>query len=65
MWAAHAETGVFAREETMAEDHRPSPRKPYQPPRLTDYGRVCDLTKGTGIGRPDNGITPSHAKYKS
>jgi hypothetical protein len=50
----------------MAEANRPvPPRKPYQPPRLTDYGRVADLTRGSGIGKPDNGWSHSHSKYKS
>ena len=33
-----------------------SARKPYEPPVLTIYGTVHDVTKSTGrVGNPDNG----------
>ena len=35
-------------------------RREYRSPKLTVYGSVRDLTRGSGIGAPDNGVTPGH-----
>lgn len=45
----------------VTTDDRHAPPKAYRPPTLTVYGSVRDLTRGTGIGAPDNGVTPSHS----
>jgi len=42
------------------DDPRALP-KVYRAPKLTVYGSVRDLTKGTGIGPLDNGVSGSHA----
>ena len=39
-----------------------SAARPYHSPTLTVYGSVRDLTRGTGIGKPDNPGTQSHSK---
>ena len=46
----------------MATDDRQTPPKVYRAPKLTVYGTVRDLTHGTGIGKPDNGVSGSHSK---
>jgi hypothetical protein len=45
------------------DDDKPPrpPRKAYRRPTLTVYGDVRDLTRGYGIGKPDNGGTASHS----
>ncbi len=45
----------------VEDDGRPAPPKVYRAPKLTIYGSVRDLTLGTGIGAPDNGVSPSHS----
>jgi uncharacterized protein YcfJ len=49
-------------------EHRaPQPRRallPYRAPQLTVYGSLRELTLGYGIGKPDNGVSPSHSIMK-
>ena len=42
------------------DDPRALP-KVYRTPKLTVYGNVRDLTRGAGIGPPDNPATQSHS----
>jgi hypothetical protein len=44
-------------------DQRSTP-KVYRTPTLTAYGSVRDLTRGSGIGKPDNGVSGSHSMIK-
>ena len=52
------------REGTRPEAEKPKGRRPYSQPRLTDYGRLGDLTKGGKTGQLDNPISQSRAKSK-
>ncbi len=48
--------------------HRPPESRlalrPYRAPQLTVYGSLRSLTLGYGIGKPDNGVSPSHSLMK-
>jgi hypothetical protein len=38
---------------------KPSPKKkPYTPPRLTEFGRFTDIVRGTGGNKADGGGRP-------
>lgn len=39
----------------------PRAARPYRAPTLTVYGTIRDLTRGTGIGKPDNPSSQTHA----